>query len=83
MFEIELESRNNKEVPEGAKILEENNKFSIKKISNGFLIIKRTCIEYKFEDNFGTSFNEIIFYTKENPLDKNNEGGKFLAENFE
>ena len=57
---ISYESKENKTLPKGAKIVKKNCDVSIREIENGFLIRKSYDIHYTINDH-----NDYLYYTEE------------------
>ena len=80
---IKIEEVKTGKVPLGAEIKNESCTYTIRKISNGFILKKVQMIDYIYKNDYRYANIETETYVKESPIDMKKEGGKFLAEAFE
>lgn len=62
-------------LPAGAKVIKKTTNIDVEEIENGFLITKRTEVEYQVKDKSYTDWKSIYkkYYSKTNPLTINLE----------
>jgi len=79
---IEKESNTGKGVPEGAEILLKETRIRVRKIENGYIIVKSSDVKYQ-ESEGNTSWAYITkeFYSKADPLEIKLKN-KSLADDF-
>lgn len=79
---IENESGYGK-VPENADVKSSTREYSLRKITNGYIIKETEHINYYDKGEYGNACIVKETYSKESPVDIKTEIGKYLASNFE
>jgi hypothetical protein len=80
---IEKESSSGKGVPEGAEILSKETRIRVRKIENGYIVVKSSDIKYQEEGRDGSNWAYVTkeFYSKTDPLEIKLKN-KSLADSF-
>ena len=82
--EIKSVSKENKELPIGAKVVKTEVRVSVREIQNGFIVCKDTEIQYQMKGKDYTDWmnQKVEVYSKTDPLEIKIDG-KSLADSFE
>jgi len=78
---IEKESSEGKGVPEGAEILSKESRVRVRKIENGYIVVKSDDIKYQLGDDTNWAYVTKEFYSKADPLEIKLKN-KSLADSF-
>ena len=81
---IEKEMSTGEKVPEGAEILKKETRIRVRKIENGYIVVKNSDVKYKEQGSEHSSWAYITkeFYSKADPLEIKLKN-KSLADSFD
>lgn len=80
---VEMVSKKNFKLPEGAEIIKKRYNLTVREIENGFIVVKDCSIDYRINDRNEYEHFSKEWYSKKNPIKiEGEEKNKYISDSF-